>query len=147
MVEDVEADEHVRVAALLQDLSAAGPGAERLAVLDRVAADPDPYVATTILDGALQEVATTGTPEQVSAWAARWDHLATRHPWWATRVSETVVLASARHGVDIDASTLATSSHWLQQRLAAEAPDPVRTWLSEHGRTRRIRAAARGRRP
>ncbi|WP_205624210.1 hypothetical protein [Amycolatopsis vancoresmycina] len=75
------------------------------------------------------------------AWAARMGALVLDHRFPAQRLREWVLLRAITHDEGWLASELTSASDWLQRRACA-VPAAL-TVLAEHGRTRRVRTAAR----
>ncbi|MDX3571626.1 alpha/beta hydrolase [Streptomyces sp. ID05-47C] len=155
---DPEPAEHARYAEYVRALAEAPP-AEELALIRRILTDPDRQMAVAAVIRHLDrrgEALHASPPATWQKWAegVREALGPTPPAFLLTRLSEwtyvhTLTTSDLRDPSNPShLSHLSTASDWLQRRLTETpgVPGAVLTYLAEHGRTRRVRAAAgRGR--
>ncbi|MFG2571122.1 hypothetical protein [Streptomyces sp. NPDC048481] len=157
-----EPPEHARFAAYL-DALARVPAAGEMPLIRHVLTDEDATMARSAVVRHLDRTATAfprttaEDEERWQAWTKAMGKTVGEDPFLTTRLSEWTLLralttpcrARARAALPTAAvramtAALTTASDWLQRRLV-EAPDAspqALALLAEHGRTRKVRAAA-----
>lgn len=143
-----EPAEHARYAEYLRALAAVPPAGEP-ALIRRVLTDPDRPMADAAVIRHMDRKGQSlygAPPETWQEWAAgvREALGPTPSPFLLTRLREWTHLHTLTTSHTWDPAQLSTASDWLQRRLT-ETPDvpvAVLAHLAEHGRTRRVRAAA-----
>ncbi|MFM9496611.1 alpha/beta fold hydrolase [Streptomyces galilaeus] len=146
--EPAEPAEHARYAEYVRALAEATPS-EEPALIRRVLTDPDRQMAVAAVirhmdrRGATLHASPSGTWGQ---WAdgVRQALGPTPPPFLLNRLSEWTHIHTLTTSDTWDPASLSTASAWLQRRLTETpgVPAAVLTYLAEHGRTRRVRAAA-----
>ncbi|MER6789323.1 hypothetical protein ABT330_32710 [Streptomyces sp. NPDC000658] len=157
-----EPPEHARFAAYL-DALARVPAAEETALIRRVLTDEDATMARSAVLRHLDRRATAfprateADDDSWQAWTKATEEAVGEDAFLTTRLSEWTLLRAlttppgttartplATAPVTAVAITLTTASDWLQRRLV-EAPDAspqALAFLADHGRTKKVRAAA-----
>ncbi|MEU3616009.1 hypothetical protein ABZ725_27285 [Streptomyces sp. NPDC006872] len=143
-----EPPEHARFAEYVRALDAA-PAAEAAPLIRRILTeDPDRQMARAAvvrhLDARAAERA--GTDDATwRTWTAPLTEAIGDDPFLTLRLQEWTLVHQAISAHSWSASTLSAASDWLQRRLTETpgVPAPVLAFLAEHGRTKRVRAAAR----
>ncbi|GAB7108676.1 hypothetical protein JCM4814A_69900 [Streptomyces phaeofaciens JCM 4814] len=137
----------MRFAAHLRALGAVEPGEEAGLAHRILTDDPDRAMARSAVVRHLDRRATTlyGAPDaDWEQWRAGMAEAVGTDAFLTKRLAEWTLLHTllTRPG---DPAILSTASDWLQRRLTErpDTPAPVLAWLAEHGRTRKVRAAAR----
>ncbi|MGW0944324.1 hypothetical protein ACWD4O_17490 [Streptomyces sp. NPDC002623] len=129
----------------------AAPAAEEAPLIRRILTeDPDRQMARAAvvrhLDARAAKLA--GTDDRTwHTWTAPLPEAIGDDPFLTLRLQEWTLVQQAISAHSWSASTVSAASDWLQRRLTETpgVPAPVLAFLAEHGRTKRVRAAARRR--
>ncbi|MGW7648557.1 alpha/beta fold hydrolase [Streptomyces bobili] len=147
-----EPAEHARYAEYIRALAETSPS-EEPALIRRILTDPDRQMAVAAVIRHLDRRGEALHASPSAGWqnwtdAVRQALGPTPPPFLLTRLNEWTHIHTLTTSDTWDPATLSTASDWLQRRLTETpgVPAAVMTYLAEHGRTRRVRAAAgRGR--
>ena len=147
---DVDPAEHVRFHGYIRALSEV-PDSSEHGLLMQILEDPDRAMAESVVIGHLDRRALALNNDDVAftAWCHRIADALRGHELAERRLREWMLLHEIDSGRPWDTADLVQASDWLQRRLAelAELADSEQalTTLAIHGRTSRIRNAARSR--
>ncbi|WP_435878283.1 alpha/beta fold hydrolase [Streptomyces bobili] len=147
-----EPAEHARYAEYIRALAETSPS-EEPALIRRILTDPDRQMAIAAVIRHLDRRGEALHASPSASWQNWTDGVRqalgpTPPPFLLTRLSEWTHIHTLTTSDTCDPATLSAASDWLQRRLTETPgiPAAVLTYLAEHGRTRRVRAAAgRGR--
>ncbi|GGT43110.1 hypothetical protein [Streptomyces purpureus] len=145
--ETVEPAEHMRFARYIDALAQVPPARETALIAD-VLADPDRAMAESAVTRHLDRRATEllADPE-FPVWTASMGDTVARFPFLTRRLAEwSLFRAVSATGGHWEPGALIAATDWLQRKVSehSASPQALRT-LAEHGRTRRVRNAARAR--
>ncbi|HQF92810.1 MAG TPA: hypothetical protein PLS46_01535 [Microthrixaceae bacterium] len=142
--EHVLADEHARYRLYLEAYRQS-PDLRKSAV-DAIAMEPDRAMQQSTVGLLLDEAATRSASDRdLARWWATWPETIRRIDYLRRREAEWEVVLRLACGGDLNLSEVSESSDWLQRKLAAQGRRDVAEFLSENGRTRRIRNLASAR--
>lgn len=149
---DPEPAEHARYAEYVRALTDVPP-AEEPALIRRILTDPDRQMAGAAVVHHMDRRGKALHASPPATWQMWADGVRealgpTPPPFLLTRLSEWTHVHTLTTSDTWDPAHLSTASDWLQRRLT-ETPGvsaAVLAYLAEHGRTRRVRAAAGRRR-
>ncbi|MFD5230458.1 hypothetical protein ACFWJ5_18390 [Streptomyces qaidamensis] len=138
-----EPAEHARFAAYLADLEQVAD-ADEIELVGRVLADPDRVMAQAAVVRHLDRRAAELCPDPVwEEWAAGMARAVADRPFLTRRLREWSLLRAVTLRLPWRADALLASSDWLQLKAATGSDPEALGVLTDRGRTKRIRRAAR----